>query len=272
MKNEVMIAGGILVLAANFATAEQAPAPSAESADGAALEEIVVTAQRREENLQRAAIAVSAITGSLMSDANAIKVQDLTQLVPSLQVSTAAGPYPLFYLRGVGNFNGNAFSDAAIAFNVDGVYISRPSSTSGTFYDLDRVEVLKGPQGTLYGRNATGGAINVITHEPTDELSGEATIDFGNYGAKNFNGVLNAPLSPTVAARLSVQSTQHDGYMSDGTDDDKGRAARLRVKVTPNDALTIDTSADYYHQGGKGPAAPAFQRKGSFVEGTPATA
>jgi iron complex outermembrane receptor protein len=271
MKNEVIfgIAGGILVLAATAATAEQAAAPVAEPAGGVALEEIVVTAQRREENLQHAAIAVTAITGSLMSEANAIRVQDLTQLVPSLQVSTASGPYPLFYLRGVGNFNGNAFSDAAIAFNLDGVYISRPSSTSGTFYDLARVEVLKGPQGTLYGRNATGGAINVITNKPTDELSGEATMDLGNYGAKNFNGALNVPLSPTIAARLSVQSTQHDGYMSDGTDDEKGRAARLRVKFTPNDALTIDTSADYYHQGGKGPGATVIQSNGSFVDGNP---
>jgi iron complex outermembrane recepter protein len=271
MKHEVTnaVAMSILVFVATAATAGQSVAPAAESAGAAALEEIVVTAQRREENLQHAAIAVTAITGSLMSDANAIRVQDLTQLVPSLQVSTAAGPYPLFYLRGVGNFNGNAFSDAAIAFNVDGVYISRPSSTSGTFYDLDRIEVLKGPQGTLYGRNATGGAINVITNKPADELSGQATIDFGNYGAKNFNGVLNVPLSQTVAARLAVQSTQHDGYLSDGTDDDKGRAARLQVKFTPNDALSIDTSADYYHQGGKGPSSTVIESNGSFVDGNP---
>jgi iron complex outermembrane receptor protein len=253
------------------AQADQTSAPTADNAGpGMALEEIVVTAQRRAENLQHAAIAVTAVSGAALEAAGTIREQDLTQLVPALQVSTSSGPYPLFYLRGVGNFNGNAFSDSAVAVNLDGVYISRPSSTSGMFFDLSRLEVLKGPQGTLYGRNATAGAINVVTNKPTDELSGEGTIDFGNYGAKNFTGVLNAPLSSTLDARLSVQSTQHDGYMSDGTDDEKGRAGRLQFKYTPNDELSIDTSADYYHQGGKGPGATLLQSGVSgFVDGNP---
>src|SRR5271165_1867183 len=197
-----------LVFASGIGLSASAPAEATQAssteAQPAGLEEIVVTAQRREENLQHAAISVTAVSGAELSDAGAIKVQDLTQLVPSLQVTTAAGPYPLFYMRGVGNFNGNGFSDSAVAYNLDGVYIARPSSTQGNFYDLSRVEVLKGPQGTLYGRNATGGAINVITNKPTDEFTGEATIDFGNYDTKNINAVLNVPFSPTVAARLAV--------------------------------------------------------------------
>jgi len=234
------------------------------------LEEIIVTAQRREENLQHAAVAVTAITGDKMGEAGAIRLQDLTQLVPSLQVSVAAGPYPLFYLRGVGNFNGNPLSDAAIAFNLDGVYIARPSSTNGTFFDVDRVEVLKGPQGTLYGRNATGGAINVITNKPsTDAISGDASVEFGNYGTKNVNGALNLPVNSTLAVRLAVQSTEHDGYLSDGTDDDKGKAVRLSVRYTPNESLTIDTTADYYHQGGTGAGATALQPGTGFVDGNP---
>jgi iron complex outermembrane receptor protein len=262
------------VLVAGEALAAPTPAAAADASDTASapagLEEIVVTAQRREENLQHAAIAVTAVSGSELGDAGAIKVQDLTQLVPSLQVATAAGPYPLFYMRGVGNFNGNAFSDSAVAFNLDGVPIERPSSTAGTFYDLSRVEVLKGPQGTLYGRNATGGAINVITNKPSDELSGEATIDVGNYDTKNVNAVLNVPLNPTIAARLAVQSTYHEGYLSDGTDDENGKAARLQVKITPSDTFTVDTSADYYHQGGKGPGATLLQSGvPGFVDGNP---
>ncbi len=260
----------VVLMSGMGSTAGWGAEDSTPDASSGGLEEIVVTAQRREENLQHAAIAVTAISGALLSDADAIRVQDLTQLVPSLQVSTAAGPYPLFYMRGVGNFNSNALSDSAVAFNVDGVVISRPSSTQGSFYDLSRVEVLKGPQGTLYGRNATGGAINVITNKPTDELSGEATLDFGNYDTKNFNGVLNLPISSTVAARLAFQTTYHDGYMSDGTDDENGKAARLQVKFTPNDDLSIDTSADFYHQGGKGPGATLLQSGVSgFVAGNP---
>jgi iron complex outermembrane recepter protein len=249
------------------------PADSASSigsSGAAALEEIVVTAQRREENLQHAAIAVTAIAGDKLGEAGAIKVQDLTQLVPSMQVAVAAGPYPLFYLRGVGNFNGNPLSDSAVALNLDGVYIARPSSTAGLFYDLSRVEVLKGPQGTLYGRNATGGAINVITNKPsTDEISGDASVEFGNYGTKNINGALNLPVSSTLAVRLAVQSTQHDGYLSDGSDDDKGKAARLSALYTPTDSLTINTTADYYHQGGKGAGATVLQPGIGFIDGNP---
>ena len=258
-------------LAASAAQAE-APQTSASSTlvEPAGLEEIVVTAQRREENLQHAAIAVTAVTGAELGDAGAIKVQDLTQLVPSLQVTTAAGPYPLFYMRGVGNFNGNGFSDSAVAYNLDGVYVARPSSTQGNFFDLSRVEVLKGPQGTLYGRNATGGAINVITNKPTDEFSGEATVDFGNYATKNVNAVLNVPLSSSVAARLAVQSTYHEGYLSDRTDDENGKAARLQVRITPTDQFSLDTSGDFYHQGGKGPGSTLLQTGVSgFVDGNP---
>ena len=227
-----------------------------------------MTAQRREESLQHAAIAVTAVSGDKLAQAGAVKVEDLTQLVPSLQVAAAAGPYPLFYMRGVGNFNGNALSDSALALNLDGVYLARPSSAAGMFYDISRLEVLKGPQGTLYGRNATGGAINVITNKPTDDLSGEFTADFGNYRAKNFDGYINVPFSSVVKARLSVQSTEHAGYMSDGTDDDYGRAARLQVLITPSDELSIDTSADFYHQGGKGVGATLVQ-PGGFVDGNP---
>ena len=264
------IASAFMVVAgANAAPPEDAPAPATTSG-AAALEEIVVTAQRREENLQHAAIAVTAVAGDRLGEAGAIKVQDLTQIVPSLQVAVAAGPYPLFYLRGVGNFNGNPLSDSAVALNLDGVYIARPSSTAGLFYDLNRVEVLKGPQGTLYGRNATGGAINVITNKPsTDEISGEASVEFGNFRTKNFNGAINIPLSSSLAVRLAGQSTDHAGYLSDGSDDDKGRAGRLEVLYTPTESLTINTTGDYYHQGGRGAGATVLQPGIGFIDGNP---
>jgi iron complex outermembrane recepter protein len=230
-----------------------------DSAAPAALEEITVTAQRRVENLQRAAIPVSAVSGEELANAGATRVQDLTALVPSVQIATAAGPYPLFYMRGVGNFNGNALSDAAVALNLDGVYLARPSSTGGMFYDLERLEVLKGPQGTLYGRNATGGAINVITRKPTDDFGGDAEIDAGNYGLKKVNAALNAPLSDTVAARIAIQSIDREGYFSDGTDDDKSKAGRLQVRFSPNNDLSILTSADFYHQGGEGVGSTLLQ-------------
>ncbi len=258
----------LIAISSGWSAAQaQTTASSENTVQAQGLEEIVVTAQRREESLQHAAIAVTALSGDQLAQSGTVKVEDLTQLVPALQVAPAAGPYPLFYLRGVGNFNGNALSDSAVALNLDGVYVARPSSSAGMFYDVNRLEVLKGPQGTLYGRNATGGAINVITNRPTDEFGGEFTADFGNYDAKNFDGYINVPFSSVVKARLSIQSTEHQGYMSDGTDDDYGRAARLQVLVTPNDQLSINTSADFYHQGGKGVGATLLTGPNSFVDG-----
>ena len=225
------------------------------SSSGAGLQEIVVTAQRRQESLQTAAIAVSALSAEQLASSGASKVQDLTQLIPALQVSQAAGPYPLYFLRGVGNFNGNSLSDAAVAVSLDGVYVARPSSTVGMFYDLERVEVLKGPQGTLYGRNATGGAINVITRKPTDEFGADASLDIGNYDLVKVGGDLNLPLSDRIAARFSAQSIDRHGFLSDGTDDENGRAARAQLRARATDTLTLNVGADFYHQGGRGPGA-----------------
>ena len=252
------VAGLALPLAAVAQTAPvvTAQADQAAVAPDAGLADIVVTAQRRSENLQRAAIAVSAVSGDTLRDAGVTRPTELTSVVPSLQVVPAAGPYSLFYLRGVGNFSGNALADSAVAFNFDGVYIGRPSSTTGFFYDLDRVEVVKGPQGTLYGRNATGGAINVISHKPElGELSGSLTGDYGNYNAVRVDGAINVPLGDKAAVRAAGIYVRHDGYLNDGTDDQKDYGGRVSLRLDPTDTLKIVTEADYFHQAGKGPGA-----------------
>ena len=219
--------------------------------DGLAV--ITVTAQRREENLQSAALAISAVTGDQLAAAGVTKPTELTNLVPALQVAPAAGPYNLFYLRGVGNFNGNAFSDSAVAFNADGVFIGRPSSTTGFFYDLERVEVLKGPQGTLYGRNATGGAINVISAKPELGRFGAAfSAEYGNHDTLRLDASVNVPLGDIAAVRAAGIRVRHDGYMNDGTDDQDDWGGRLSLRVEPTDTLTIDVVGDYFDQGGNG--------------------
>lgn len=230
------------------------PDISADSDSG--LQEIVVTAQRREESMQKAALAVSAVSAQTLRDAGVFKPTDLTSLVPALQVSTSAGPYNLFYLRGVGNFNGNALSDSAVAFNVDGVYLGRPSSTTGFFYDLQRVEVVKGPQGTLYGRNATGGAINVITQPAVlNATEGYVTAEGGNASEVRVDGAVNVPLSHIAALRAAVIYAKHDGYMNDGTDDEKEGGGRLALSAVPSDNLRIAVVSDFFRQGGNGPGA-----------------
>jgi iron complex outermembrane receptor protein len=241
-----------MLMSANAAFAQETPAEN----ETKGLQDIVVTAQRRAESLQKAAVAVSVVSGDELRNSGISRPTELTALVPALQVATSAGPYNLFYLRGVGNFNGNALSDAAVAFNYNGVYVGRPSSTTGFFYDVERLEVLKGPQGTLYGRNATGGAINVITNAPKiGELSGEVVGEYGNYNAYRVDGALNVPLGDKAALRAAAIVVKHDGYMSDGSDgqDDYGGRISLRFEPASNFKLTL--SGDYFHQGGTGPGS-----------------
>ena len=228
-----------------------APPQSTDADTGIA--DIVVTAQRRSENLQKAAIAVSALNGSDLVSAGVTRTSDLGKLVPALQVQPSNGPYTNFYIRGVGNYNGNALSESAVAFNYDGVYIGRPSATTGFFYDLERVEVLKGPQGTLYGRNATGGAINVIPrHADLGRREMEATIEFGNYSSVNSQAAVNLPIGDNMAVRASGIIARHDGYLRNGGDDQKDYGARLKFRAEPTENLLIDIGADFFHQGGSG--------------------
>ncbi|AOF98647.1 tonB dependent receptor family protein (plasmid) [Blastomonas sp. RAC04] len=217
------------------------------------LEEIVVTAQRREESLQKVAVAVSAVSGDAIINAGASDAVGLSRLVPSLVIQPAAGTSLSLYLRGVGSQQGNSFAENAIALNVGGVFIARPSSLGGIFYDLERVEVVKGPQGTLYGRNATGGAINVIPRRPIlGEFGGNATFEYGNYDSLKLAGALNLPIGENVAVRLATQIVDRDGYLSDGYQDDSGQAVRASILAKPTDGWSILVSADYFHQGGQG--------------------
>ncbi|MDF2640348.1 MAG: tonB dependent receptor family protein [Novosphingobium lindaniclasticum] len=237
------------------AMAQDAAAP-AETEDAAAppgLAEIVVTAQRRSENLQRAAVAVSAVPGDALVSAGISETAGLSRLVPSLQVTPSGGSSTSFYLRGVGTLQSNSFGENPIAFNYAGVYVARPTAPIGAFYDLERVEVVKGPQGTLYGRNATGGAINVLPRRPElDSFSGDLTLEYGNYDTKKASGAINLPVSESVALRVAGQVVDRDGYLSDGYNDEVGQAARASLLIKPEGAFTLNVVADFFHQGGKG--------------------
>lgn len=252
-----LIAGAHAISAAAQERSNTAPAV-ASTDDGAAgaLNEIIVTAQRRGENLQRAAIAVSAISADALVSANVVAPSDLAKLVPSLQTTVTAGPYALFFLRGIGTYTGNTLSDSPVSLNYNGVYIGRTSGASGFFFDLDRVEVVKGPQGTLYGRNTTGGAINLIPTAPVlGEYRGYATLAYGNFDAAQVNAAINLPVSSTVAVRVAGQYATHDAYLNDGTDDLDERAARISLLAQPSDDLRATLVLDYSHDGGTGVGA-----------------
>jgi iron complex outermembrane receptor protein len=241
------------VMVAMPALAQTTPAAAAQGAGPEeGIQDIIVTAQRREESLQKAALAVSAVAGDTLTQASITQATDLTRLVPSIQIAPAAS-FTQIYLRGVGTFGSNAFAEQGVAFNLDGVYLSRPAAPAGLFYDLERIEVLKGPQGTLYGRNATGGAINVITAKPRlGETSGNLTAEYGNYNALKGSGAINLPIGENVAFRLSGQYAKHDGYFSDGYDDEDTKAVRGQLHGDTGTGLDATLSIDYAHVGGKG--------------------
>jgi iron complex outermembrane receptor protein len=245
---QLLYAGSALAWAITpLAAHAQDPAPQSVS-----LEEVVVTAQRREENLQKAALAVSAVAGDALTRASVTQATDLTRLVPAIQVAPAAS-FTQIYLRGVGTFGANAFAEQGVAFNLDGVYLSRPAAPAGLFYDLERIEVLKGPQGTLYGRNATGGAVNVITAKPKlGETGGNLAAEYGNFNAVKASGAVNLPLGQSAALRVAGQYAKHDGYFSDGYDDEDTKAIRAQLRFQPEGPVEVLFSADYADVGGMG--------------------
>jgi len=230
--------------------AEQARAPDAGPADGQGISDIVVTAQRRSESVQRAALSIAVISGAALSERGVIQPDQLTRLTPGVQVG--GGSTTQIYIRGVGDFGVVATANPAVATSLDGVGISRPQAISGNFFDLERVEILKGPQGTLYGRNASGGAVNLIAVQPRlGEFSGYLNGGYGNYNAFQGEGAVNVPVGDSAALRLSAQIADRDGYLTDGTDDDKHQAVRLQGLVEAG-PLTVHLLTSYTHLGGVG--------------------
>ena len=249
----------LVALASHAAQAQTAPAadPAPTTAAAAPVEtggiqDIVVTAQRRVESSQHAAIAIDTVPKEVLAKLQITDATKLTQIVPSAQIGQAAGPFPVFFLRGGGSFGTNSLTDSAVTLSLDGVPVARQYNSNGQFFDLQRIEVLEGPQGTLYGRNATGGAINLVPVKPTDHFSFDGGLSVGDYSAVTTNAAVNVPLSDTLAARASFQSTNHSGYNSDKTSDEDMQAARLQLLYKPTSDLSVLLSGDMVHQGGFG--------------------
>lgn len=274
LRRSMLLVVSTMALTTGITTSLQAqdvpPAPADDN--GATLAEVVVTAQRRTETLQKAAVAVDVVGKQELANAGIVTSIALNAAVPALVVTKAGGANTSYYVRGVGNFTVNAYADPAIAFNLDGVYLGRPTSTTGAFFDLDRIEVLKGPQGTLYGRNATGGAVNVIPAKPVlDDFSGYVSAGYGRFNTFDVEAAVNIPLYDRAAVRLSAKQVDSDGYNADGTSDEVGQALRLQLLVQPSDAVRVRVAADWSHQGGVGPGA-SFNGQLSYAPGALATA
>lgn len=227
------------------------------SVAGPSLEEIVVTAQRREESIQKAAIAIDAVSGSSLVDRAITNSSDLDKIVPALSVNSGGGANTSISLRGVGTRTNNSFQETAVGISYDGVFMATPSAAAGaSFFDLERVEVLKGPQGILYGRNATGGAINVIPARPVlGKTEGSVLLGGGNFGAWQAQGMFNLPVGDNSALRVAASLNKHDGYNKDGTNDADSQAVRLQYLFRPSEAFSLRIGADYTKLGGVGPGS-----------------
>ena len=177
-------------------------------------EEIIVTAEKRDESLQDVSQAVTAITDSEIEAKNITSFVDLTAVVPGVTVAKNEGYKTVISIRGVGNeTNQNAIAAPSVAYHMDGIFIASPFSLQTDFLDVERIEVLRGPQGTLFGQNSTGGAINVISKKPsTDVLSSKAQVTLGDYGLMKVSSSTNFPISDTIATKFSFSSVERDGF------------------------------------------------------------
>ncbi len=237
-----------LVFAASVAVAQQPPSPDG----GDTLGEIVVTATKRETTLVDAAAAVSAVTADRLGAGGIQNIGDLAAAVPNLSVGNQFGVNRTF-IRGVGLTSIDLGADGAVAFLQNEAMIARPAAQLSGFYDLEQVEVLRGPQGTTYGRGATAGVVNLVTRKPTQELDGYAKLTLGNYELRSFEGAVGGGLGETVAVRVAGTWEQRDGYgrnlfTGNPVDDRDAWALRASLRITPSDALTIDVIGDRFRE------------------------
>lgn len=224
-----------------------------------ALEDVVVTVERREQNLQDYAGTAVALSGE---DLKAVGVQDITDLegrVPGLSVANNGGNIEI-YIRGVGSSNNTELGDPAAATHYDGVYLPRPAGIGSAFFDIQRVEVNIGPQGTLRGRNATAGTVNIVTWKPgLNILDASAEVEIGNYQQRVFQGMLNLPVGETAALRIAGYHLEHDSYYTDVgpaqvgvAEAENNSAGRVQFLWEPDSRWSILLGADYIRETGSG--------------------
>jgi outer membrane receptor protein involved in Fe transport len=212
------------------------------------LEEIIVTSQLRAESLQDVSVSVSAVTGDKLMEAGISKIEDLQSFVPNLTMSET-GIGTNIYIRGIGSGINQGF-EQSVGMYVDGVYYGRAQLSRAPFLDLERVEVMRGPQNILYGKNSIAGAMSVVTNKPSDEFEGlvSATIE-PEYGEQVFDIVLSGGLSDTISARLAHRSRDLDGYIEniDGGDEPERDEDTTRLTLVWDINDNLDATLKYEH-------------------------
>lgn len=253
------VAGNETVNTVDAATASADQTDQAEDDDPSRGDVIIVTARRRSETAQEVPLAISVIRGDSIESTGNFNVVKLQQLAPTLQVYTSNPRNTSVNIRGLGvpfGLTSDGF-EQGVGIYVDDVYNSRVAAATFDFLDVDQVEVLRGPQGTLYGKNTTAGAINITTNQPTFDFEGSAEVSVGNLNLKQAKAAVSGPLSSKIAARLAIATTSRRGTLYNvatkrwiNEQDNLGLRGQLLFK--PNDDLSITLSGDYSKQDPEG--------------------
>ena len=228
-----------IAISAVFSTAAFAQAPEGP------LQEIVVTAQRIAAPESRTPVSLSVLTGEQLAAMGVSAPGDIGARLPNVRIDNSYDGLRIS-MRGVSNADTTEKGDPSAALMMDGIYIARPQAQNLGFYDIARIEVLRGPQGTLYGRNTTAGAVNIITNTPTQQLEGAVSVGLGDYASRQGSAMLNVPLSPALALRAALNYDTHDSYLINGQgtpwrlgQDRDEKSARLSARWTVNDAVSL---------------------------------
>ena len=237
---------------------------TAVNAQGFVLEEVVVTAQKRTESLQDVPISIATMSGEKIDDVGITSLQELTQYIPNVTVNAGAGT-PNLFIRGIGSGTNQGF-EQSVGMYIDGVYSGRgPLAAVPTTMDLERVEILKGPQGILFGKNTIGGAINVTTAKPSDEFEGMVEALYSpDHGEEQYNLVLSGPLTDDLSGRLAVRHDAMDGWWDDVTNGVEGPDrdnwyARGSLRWAASDNLEINAKYEYGDFQGDASATVVYQ-------------
>ena len=227
----------------------------------AVFEEIIVTAEKRSESLQDISQAVTVLNGKDLDNRQISTFVDISAIAPGVNVAKNEGFKTVITIRGVGyETNQNAIATPSVSYHLDGIYVASPYALQTDFLDLERIEVLRGPQGTLFGQNSTGGAMNVVTQAPsTDGTYGSADLTLGDHGLTKLRAAINKPLNDKMAMRASFISNKRHGFTDNLTtgqdlDDADSISARVRVKYEPSEDFRANFTAQYFDEDRNGSA------------------
>jgi iron complex outermembrane recepter protein len=250
----------IIVTIAGGAMAGGAFAQTAAEKKSEQLVTVIVTAQKRATDAQQTPISLTTVSGDEIAEGGIRSSRDLNGFAPNVIINTN-GAATEIAIRGITNTNNTEVGNPAVGFHLDGVYLGRPDAAGIAFFDIERMEVLRGPQGTLWGRNSTAGAFNLITNKPKNNFEAAIMLDVGNYSTLRTEAMLNVPVNDVVAVRAAITTDKHDGYIDSRnpaanvdrrTDDSNNVAGRVHVAVKPNKDLNFLLTLDAARIGGAG--------------------